>query len=169
VIGAKPATKFFCGICAGDVASTTPKMAPIGKNDELVIVCDDCFTEPAHEARGRDRCGYEIEEGMSMATMQAKMVKVIGPSIARRGETNKARTPGYILIRFARARPGKPPRDQREVFEQELAKKPWAREVRYLGIDQKWHLFERPDPALAKKSRTPTRNPLMGLERYRTK
>ncbi len=53
---------------------------------------------------------------------------------------------------------------------QSLRKMPWHRELRHIGTDSTWHLFERPDSAaLAKARRSGGRDAVAMLEGYRVK
>jgi hypothetical protein len=51
---------------------------------------------------------------------------------------------------------------------QSLVKMPWHRELKHIGTDSTWHLFERPDSAVLTKARR-AGGPDVGamLERYR--
>ncbi len=163
-----------CAICASDIADgEQPRMAPIGRNDALVLVCDDCFDEPAREKVGPER-NYDIPEGMSMAEMQRKISRIIGPNVTRpfnRNECTRAAQPGFIVVRVARKDQRGRTRDQNEAYRTLMGKR-WAKGVRYLGVDDRYHLFERPDPKLVRDSRmssSTAANPLAAIEKYRVK
>jgi len=66
MIGQRVAARFFCAVCGSDIASETPRTAPLGKNGAMVHVCDACMDERPREKRGPER-GYE-GAGVSVAT-----------------------------------------------------------------------------------------------------
>lgn len=165
----------FCAICTETVTEPI-RRAPLGRNDAMVIVCVDCDSARPRE-RGPSNYVPTFDEGMNQVTMAKKMgaelarVAPAGEAIARhagRNETAKTRTPGCLIIRIRRRHPGGGARDAREAFEAELADKPWAKEVRYVGADIRWHIYERPDPEVAAQQRAPSDRPLMWLEQYRS-
>jgi hypothetical protein len=77
--------------------------------------------------------------------------------------TGRERTPGWISVRV---RWGKV--DLKEVV-RSLRDRPWFHELRYLGIQAPYYLFERPDPKIAAEQRKASVNPLASLEAFRVR
>lgn len=158
----------FCAICTSETGPFFTR--PLGRDGALVRVCRDCDGEPVVARRGPD-ADRPAQAGVSQLAMKGAIGRFAASVDAKtlpRNETAREARPGYLIIRINRRDKFGKPRDRREavrVFEGE----PWARDVTYLGTDFRFHIFERPDPALAKKSRQSDEQPLAALEPYRVK
>ncbi len=164
----------FCAICCADVSGQPERLEPLGKAGALVRVCDDCATEVPREARGPryERHGYEIREGASQKSIIAagrRVLAAVGaPNETKRQSYVGAKTPGWIVVRVARKRPDQTTLDLREALET-LRGRPWFAQLRILGTDLRWHLFERPDPKKLAAQRARSDNPLAWLEPFEVK
>src|ERR1043165_3987097 len=154
----------LCAICTADIIGE-PRREPLGRNDAMVNVCDDCCTKPPRTRQGPER-GYEVRDGMGQAEMKAKISAFaqahdpLYASLPRAGlKTIKDKTPGWLIVRVARRDGMGKTRDYHDAVEC-LRSKPWFAEVRYLGSEDTQFLFERPDPAVAAESRGVSGNPL---------
>lgn len=148
----------FCAICT---ASPAPHREPLGSNEAMVSVCSKCTTEPARAFVSTR--GYDIPEGMSSTEMKRRMAKVDPKMHGRDFDHSIAKplTDGWILVRVSRRSGRGEPRDRRDALVT-LQGKPWLAELRYLGAEGQWFLFERPGAKPA-----PSENPLAALEQWR--
>lgn len=155
----------FCAICTSEIGPF--EYRPLGKGNAEVLVCRDCDDEPIREQVGPrlysppelparfvdsvDRAHKRIARGRDYNPMRARL--------AQRDE----RMPNSILIRVPVHDENGRPRDMREACAT-FAHQPWAPTTRYLGYQSDCHLFERPDPAFARKSRQRDHRVLEALE-----
>jgi hypothetical protein len=155
----------WCAICGDDIVGEV-RREPLGKDDALVAVCDDCATKAPQEARGPDR-GYQVRDVTPGATARERPTSAkraivdVGPSLAvaprrtrgprLRGALTGRPTPGFIIVRVPRIVAGRSI-DKAEAQES-LRDQPWFADLQILGTTSKWHLFQRPDPDLVAKSR----------------
>jgi hypothetical protein len=151
-----PTPKSFCAICGDDIVGV-PRREPLGRDDAMVAVCDDCATEAPREARGPDR-GYQVREDTPPSVKRAIADTLRGVKKLRRPRGLKLRgalagrpMPGFIIVRVARVVAGRSI-DKAEAQES-LRDQPWFADLQILGTTSKWHLFQRPDPDLVAKSR----------------
>jgi hypothetical protein len=161
----------FCAICGDDIVGN-PRREPLGKDEALVNVCDDCATEPAREVRGPDR-GYQARVGVPLTEVKRKASNYLrSVGAPRRGlYRSLASRPslGYVVVRVPRLLLGKSI-DLAEAQET-LRDQPWFADLRVLGSTPKWHLFERPDRDLVAKSRRELNgaDPLAAMEKWSQK
>jgi hypothetical protein len=148
----------WCAICGDDIVGEV-RREPLGKDDALVAVCDDCATKAPQEARGPDR-GYQVRESATAreGTPSAKRALLHAVKKLRRprglklhGALTGRPTPGFIIVRVPRIVAGRSI-DKAEAQES-LRGQPWFADLQILGTTSKWHLFQRPDPDLVAKSR----------------
>lgn len=144
----------FCSICTSEIGPF--EYRPLGRNNADVLVCRSCDEEPPREINGPriydppalpkmfhdkvDRAHKRIANGRDYNPHRAYLVHV------------NERTPNTILIRVSVHNEDGSPRDMREACAT-FAHEPWAATTRYLGSQGDYHLFERPDPEFARKSR----------------
>lgn len=70
-------------------------------------------------------------------------------------------TPGFVMVRVPRV-----PGVDRDEARQSLAHEPWFSELRHIGTDARYHVFERPDVDAARAERgKPTYDAVKALER----
>lgn len=163
----------LCAICVSDPATTTTLLDGVEYR-----VCSDCDSAPirAYDATR----GYEVPTGGgSQATIRQAADRVSRAAAPNRFALESGRlhahqsnpnarslTSGYLMIRVRRRAPDGKARDFREAFA-EIAHHAWANEVRFVATGPRWHIFERPDPAVAAAQRVPSSNPLVAIEQYR--
>lgn len=145
----------FCAICGDDIVGVA-RREPLGKDDALVNVCDECSTQTPremhnHERGYQERAAVSVEEVGRKAANYLRTVKVGVPRRGFYGSNASPPTRGYIVVRVPRVLLGKTI-DLAEAQET-LRDQPWFSDLRPLGSMPKWHLFERPDPELASESR----------------
>jgi hypothetical protein len=165
----------FCAICTRTRGPFVQR--PLGRADALVSVCADCDDEPA-----RTKVGPTIEYDVPDRVWIGQTVKAFAAAANRvTGDTkasNKARAshqsiarsaqPGFLLVRVKRHQAGAEPLDAKQA-RMRFQHEPWFAELRHLGSDRRWHLFERPDPDAARAARQGgERNPLADVEQYRS-
>ncbi|HET9748346.1 MAG TPA: hypothetical protein VFS06_03495 [Casimicrobiaceae bacterium] len=160
----------FCAICASDRGPLVERQ--LGPGEPRVKVCKAC-DEETPIAFDSER-GYEPHESAGpIAKMVKRGERRVVPTQVRalyaprnRGEVMTARTPGYLLLRVPRRAPGGRAIDHLEAA-QAFADKPWASEVRYLGPEKNWHLFERPDVRAVAKQRQSETDPLAAIAKFK--
>lgn len=124
---------------------------PIGRNDALLTICVSC-DEDKPVAWDRDR-GYDVPDrhriGITVRAFAAATNRVTGDTAETHRKRERGRTtavsasPGFIVVLVPRQR-----RDRTwcDAAEARLSQsEPWFRELRHLGSDRRWHIFERPD------------------------
>jgi len=157
----------FCSICC-DTITGVPNLEPLGRDNAMVAVCNDCSTAKPTTRLGPER-GYEIHEGASLAKINAAADRVrdehprLGGRNFDRNETMRTKTFGWLLVRVPRRDVNGMPRDLATAL-RTLTNQPWVREARFLGMTKSFVLFERPDPELAAESRGASFNPIAWLE-----
>ena len=162
----------YCAICA-DVITGAPARLPLGRNDALVNVCATCDEEPVRSRTG-PILGYTAPErdagrGTTASRFAAAANRVAGAvpiGHRKRGSVIASASPGFIVVRVARKDATGQPIDSREA-RRSLRDRPWANQLRALGTDVRWHIFERPDSEAASADRAGGADPLAGMERYR--
>lgn len=159
----------FCALCLDDIEGV-PRKQPLGRDDALVKVCNTCDSAHAVEKRGPE-IGYPIptHRRVSKREIRAAADRVLESATnidTRRAPNIARRTPGYLLIRIGKRDALGYARDAQEAAAT-FAHEPWAPEVRYIGAERTWILFERPDPKVAAESRVTSENPLVWLEPFR--
>lgn len=165
----------FCAICLDERGPFESR--PLGKNDAMVKVCRDCDEQPAEYKNGPVR-GYDLDasNGVTWSEFKDRVqafafeASPAGEQIIRQPYASpnmRSVTPGWLMLRVRRRDASGRPRDMREAT-QTFAREPWAREVHYIGTDSAFHVFERPDPNLAKNLRTASHNPIAWLEQFKT-
>jgi len=162
----------FCAICTDDDGPFTQR--PLGRNGAMVSICSSCDTEPAREKQG-PALGVSIPDD---ARMSCKLMrKQIGTKLGdtsesaddrRRGRSSSREPrPGFIVVRVRRRDRNGKPLDRDKALET-LRGNPWFAEVRHLGTDRNYHLFDRPDIDAARAARSgDDRDPLAGIAGFR--
>jgi hypothetical protein len=150
----------FCAICTDATGPFVTR--PIGRNDALVRICVSCDGDSPAADDGPDR-GYEMRDGMSQHEMNRRLAATGASPVrfANPVELLRNATPGWILVRVQRYDGLGKSRDRRDALAS-LAGKPWFAELRFLGGDPKYFLFERPG-----KAPQPSANPLAAIEIFR--
>lgn len=129
----------LCAICVDEIHDDPPRREPLGKGGALVFICDDCATE---------------EPGTAPA-----------PSAAMEASPMRSRTQGWLLVRVARRDAHGVSRDVNDAYAT-LRDRPYAKELRLLGMSSHHVCFERPDPSA--RGLRESVNPLAWLSQYKT-
>jgi hypothetical protein len=156
----------FCALCTDETPDLVQR--PLGHNDSLVWICQDCDTTPARTVSG-PVLGYRVPEGPRVTGRAdqafARAANAIGaPYLATKNRyVGQQVSPGFLIVRVPRRR-GNVPIDgdtARDTFRGQ----PWFRELRHLGTDERWHIFERPDGEAAAEARREHRpDPIKALQ-----
>lgn len=153
----------FCAICTAESAD----LVDWDDDGKHYRICPSCNDDQATLKHGPER-GYEVCEGASQERISASADRVLrnqpradfGNTLSINAKLSD-RTPGWILVRIPTRG-----RDLREALST-LKHQRWFSELRILGSSNGFHLFERPDPRIAKAQRTPSGNPLAAIRAYR--
>ena len=159
----------FCAECHDDSVPLTPR--PLGRDGGMVLLCPECDPGDPKPAKRRGKPvhrGYDVPErstgrGRTLDRFAAAANRV-SPSTTTHRYSGGSASPGFVIERVPRRRGVVPvDRDQaRETFRD----RPWFRELRHLGSDAKYHLFERPDVEAASAVRGQTNHdPVAALQR----
>ena len=146
----------FCAICTDE--STSLVARALGRNDAIVWVCQECdSTKPVARCsdRGYESPGERLNDGRGLLQAFADAANRITGKVDR-GQASLAAsvTPGFKLVRVRRFHAGKPV-DSKEA-RAKFSAEPWFAELRHLGSDKRFHLFERPDVDAVKRAREQT-------------
>lgn len=138
-----------CAICTSLVA--TGSLQPLGRNDALVFVCARCNDERPVEKQGRRLDHSDSGRGgrdqiHAAANRVIESMGRVGKRVARPTTMARTATPGWILVRVRQRRSWGVMLDHQTALET-LRHKPWFAELRALGSDGGWFLFERPGQA----------------------
>ncbi len=168
----------FCAICTNEPKKkpdgTTPALVqrPLGPRGALVLVCAACDEEPARAVDG-PRLGHRVADDRTrialLPAFAAAANRVTGSAPKLRQPSGRARSaaPGHVLVRVRIRRSDGGKFDSNDAWNS-LRRMPWHRELRHIGTDSTWHLFERPDSAaLAKDRRSGGRDAVEMMEGYR--
>jgi hypothetical protein len=160
----------FCAICVDEIFSDPPRREPLGKNNALVNVCDGCALDAPREVG--PRAEYEAGDGAAHTTIRRHGNVALREMGAPRGQSTdmeaplmRSRTAGWLLVRVPRHDAHGRARDVHDAFET-LRDRPYAKELRLIGMAPHWVCFERPDPNA--RGLRESINPLVWLEPYRT-
>jgi len=164
----------FCAICTDDRGPFVQR--PLGRGDAMVSVCSACDDEPAKTKRGPE-IAYEVPERMVIGQTLKAFASAANRVTGDTAQTNRARrrgaslaatlSPGFVLERVRRYGPAGTI-DAKEA-RATLRHEPWFAEVRHLGSDRRWHLFERPDVDAARAARSGSdRDPLAEIRSHAT-
>lgn len=144
----------WCAICTSTVDLRIADLDGIPHT-----VCGACDEEPAR-AYSATR-GYEVRESSlgcdetlkrSAAALKQRD-PLYGKHFGRVNITAVPHTPTYLIERIPRRDSDGRPRDQRAAFAELRRGLPGVYEFNFLGADKTHWLYERPDPALAKRLR----------------
>lgn len=152
----------FCAACLDDRLPLVPR--PLGRDGGIVLVCPNCDPGEPKPAKRRGRPvyrGYAVPErdtgrGSTRDRFTAGANRVAPSTTPRVRYSGNVASPGFVIVRVSRKR-GNVPID-RDAARETLRGEPWFAEVRHVGSDVRFHIFERPDAELAKRVRsTPAR------------
>jgi len=153
----------FCAICTAEPKKRSDGSAeplvrrPLGARGALVLVCASCDEEPARSVDG-PCLGYRVSDDRTrialLPAFAAAANRVTGRQRTENRRSGGVRSvaPGHILVRVRISRPDGRKFDTNDAW-QSLRKMPWHRELKHIGTDSTWHLFERPDSAALSKAR----------------
>jgi len=118
-------------------------------------ICSECDGESATVINGPHR-SYPVPErdngtGSTLDRFRAAADRVAPNKLPNTLYVGNSARPGFLIVRVPRIRARKPV-DRRQALET-LAGKPWFADVRYVGCDVRWYVFERPDDRLAAAAR----------------
>lgn len=167
----------FCAICTTDLPSRHLRLAPLGRADAMVNVCDACFDEKPRATCGA-RASYvppeeSVGPGGTIRDMFIRGAQIAVPDYAARARLDLEISmmpmyhgveEGHLLVRIPRDENGRR-RDQRMAFERATALYP-DQPIAAIGYSARYFLFQRPDPAClakAKQQREDHRDPLASL------
>jgi hypothetical protein len=149
----------WCAICA-DVTDDLVQRQ-LSPREPQIWICTDCDGEPAVTTDGPMR-GYEVPEhqrGSVTRQAQAAVMRLGIPAMATRSRyAGREASTGFVLVRVSRKR-GVIPID-RDAARLTLRGQPWYSELRHIGSDVRFHIFERPDVAAIRQHR---RDPMEAL------
>jgi hypothetical protein len=154
----------FCALCARVTAELVQRQ--LGPREPFIWICLFCDSEPARKVVGPFHSyeAPELRSGSITRQAQAAVTRLGIPAMATElgRYSGKSASPGFVLVRVRRKR-GNVPID-RDTARQTLRSEPWFAELRHIGTDARYHLFERPDVAAAAKARrAPRRDALAEL------
>jgi len=140
-----------------------------------VSVCAACDDEPARSNQGPE-VAYEVPEraiiGQTVTAFARAANRVTGDTAAtnkerRRGKSfARAPQPGFIVERVRRHPPAGGAIDAKQA-RMTFREEPWFADLRHLGSDRRWHLFERPDADAARAARSgDDRDPLAAVAAF---
>lgn len=163
----------LCAICVDDTRPVT--MQPLGRGNALVAVCSACNDETPRATCGpiadRDypppRTGPGVTSTLRQFANAANKLTGQQDPLRHRHESMRRATPGFVLVRVARRSSTAASVDRNEALAS-LRGQPWFSELRHLGSDSKWHLFERPDTEARTAERRAKAGDVMSImEQYR--
>lgn len=158
----------FCAICTSERGPFTRE--PLGKNGALVAVCRDC-AEVSPVSNPELTAAYEVNDGPKMGWEEVRRRvfaydESVDPLFGRvRDIVPRPKTPGYKIIRVPRRDSMGRSRDAREAF---MTIYKQHGQIHFLGMDERYVLFETPDPKIVGESRARSENPLLANEMFRT-
>lgn len=144
----------FCAICTAP--SKEFVQCPLGRGDALVWICADCDSSPAVADDGPDR-GYEVQTTERIGAILPAFARGANRVSPPKPGWNSPRklvsesTPGFVIVRVPVMHAGRRI-DAIEALDT-LRAEPWFAELRQLGSDTRFHLFERPDSEAAAATR----------------
>jgi hypothetical protein len=150
---ARVSRPFFCAICTADIASATPRQAPLGKNSALVNVCDDCFDEPLCEQREYQSRGYESPQskGVVRQLVRDGMAKA-GIPVMSREERQILNVPlyygvelGFEVCRIRRINELGRPLSQQDAYS--IAREKYGTGVKFMAQTTRYFVYQRPTDA----------------------
>lgn len=131
---------------------------PLGSGGASVWICAVCDGEAPPRVRLGPERGYQVPEsspdagsGSLRARFSAGAARVVPATPSRGRYSGRPVSPGFVLVRVPCVADGR--RIDREEALQRLADKPWHADLRHLGSDARFHLFERPDAEAARAAR----------------
>lgn len=167
MLGVKRIAPAVCAICGADIHGI-PRRQPLGKGGAIVNACAGCVVEPPISKFGPERAyegagpritrefGLEIDRAERRMFGERQKARLSSPPMW-------SRTPGTILVRV-RVFVAGIARDRMEA-EATLAKYPWFSALRYLGADNGWFLWERPNARALAKARAEAHDVIADLNR----
>jgi len=149
-VAARPSS---CAICV-DRPPTVYRQ--LEGDDFSCWICSECDGESIAPARPRRDRGYEVPErsvrsGSTLEQFRTGSALVAPATSPRVPYIGRDPTPGFLLVKVPRSR-ARVPIDRRQALDT-LSGKPWFAEVRYVGCDVRWYVFERPDDKLSAAAR----------------
>jgi hypothetical protein len=155
----------FCAVCTSERPPFVTR--PLGRKGALVRVCGSCDTEPARTKHGPER-GYEPSGGLPSYAEAMRAVKLMDmPKAPRIRAAVYTRTPGYIIERVHIRGSDRVARDRQTIEHLAFRDKPWRTELRFLGDERGFFIWERPDADALAKIRAGDSDPLAGIQRYK--
>ncbi len=112
-------------------------------------MCVECADDAPRAARVVER-GYVVPDRDYAATIRA-IARVPEAGLRTPRYTGRAATPGFILERVFRFQQGRTLSRQDAL--DTLRDNSWFADLRYVGSDRRFHLFERPDEATSTRVR----------------
>lgn len=141
----------FCASCTDERPDLVRRVVD-GRRVWLCPACDpENETTCIAPAVDRHR-GYQVPDRDYTATIREIAKAAPGGRATGARYSGRAAAPGFVVERVAALRDGHAiTRDEaRETFRGE----PWFAELRHLGTDSRWHIFERPDADAAALARS---------------
>ena len=168
--GCEGKTVSFCADCLSENVPLVPR--PLGRDGGNVLLCGACDPGDAKPARRKGKPvyrGYDIPDrdpgrGSTLDRFRHAADRVAPSTTPRVRWSGGVTSPGFIPVCVLRRRG--PHRGRAERARETLRGEPWFAELRYLGSDARFHVFERPDVALARRVRSETNvDPIAALRR----
>lgn len=159
----------WCADCLAEHVPLTPR--PLGRNGGMVLLCPACDPGDPKPTKRKGKPtfrGYDVPAPRTVLgrTVDAfsRAANRIAPAPARTKYSGDTASPGFIVVRVLRMRAGFP--IDRDEARRTLQNEPWFAELRHIGSDARFHIFERPDVDLAKRVRSaPSSNVMDELRR----
>lgn len=152
----------FCASCLGNRVPLVPR--PLGRNGGTVFLCSDCDPGDLNPTKRKGKTvyrGYDVPakdpgrgRTVDRFTAAANRIAPVAVSITPTRYSGAQASPGFVIVRVPRRR-GAVPIDRDEA-RRALRGEPWFSELRHIGSDARFHIFERPDVVLARKVRNTT-------------
>lgn len=149
----------FCAECLDDRAPLVPR--PLGRNGGTVLVCPDCDPGDIKPTRRKGKPVYRgytvppprvpIGNTLKAFSAAANRIAPVATSTVPTRYSGGQASPGFVIVRVRRLRAGYP--IDRDIARKTLRDEPWYSELRHLGSDARFHIFERPDVELAARVR----------------
>ncbi len=162
----------WCAACTEESTVLTPR--PLGRNGGTVLLCPDCDPGDVKPTKRRGKPvyrGYDVPDkdpgrGSTRERFRAAANRVapVAVTVTRSRWSGGKASPGFVIVPVLRQQQGRL-LDRREALDT-LSGESWFGELRHIGSDARFHVFERPDVDLARRVRGESNvDPIAALKR----